>query len=381
MHPSRPYQMCTKLVMDTSDPDIVFDEDGVCNYWHEYQEVISRMPRGQEKARLLEQTVEQIRDQGVGAEYDCILGLSGGVDSSFLAHLSCDLGLRPLVVHFDNGWNNELAVSNIEKIVRKLNLDLHTFVMDWVEFKDIQRSYFKASVLDLEVPTDHMIFGALFKLANEKGIQYILSGNNVVTEWLLPKAWYYSKFDLSNLKAIHKCFGTGSLKKLPALGVWHMAYYQLVRNIQDVKLLDLVEYRKKDAKQLLQDNYGWRDYGGKHFESIFTRFYQGYILPTKFGIDKRKAHLSNLICSGEMEREEALEELRHPPYSEDLQKQDKQYVARKLGFSKEEFDNLLGLPSVSHKDYGTDRAQRIYYFRVMEALKPFTRIMKRYRGS
>lgn len=376
------HQVCVRTVMDTTDPDITFDADGVCNYWHEWQELQASLPTPDERREQLQKVIAEIKERGQGREYDCVLGLSGGVDSSYLAHLMKEFGLRPLIVHFDNGWNNELAVHNIEQLVRGLNFDLHTFVMDWAEFRDVQRAYFKASVLDLEVPTDHMIFGALYRIAAEHKIKYIISGNNIATEWLLPKKWYFAKFDLANLVDIHKRYGTVPLKKLPKLGVWQYARYRLVLDIKDVRLLDLIpEYKKMEAKQFLIERYGWRDYGGKHYESIFTRFYQGYILPRKFGIDKRKAHLSNLILSGEISRDQALAELQQPTYDETLQEQDRAYVAKKLGFSPSEFEEVLTQPNVSHLEFKTDQEQRQLYFYAMKKLKPLTRIVKKLRAQ
>lgn len=372
-------RVCTKTVMDGSDSDIRFDEDGVCNYWHEYRALEATLPSAADREVKLRATVAAIKRGGRGKDYDCVLGLSGGVDSSYVAYLAKQLGLRPLVVHFDNGWNNELAVHNIQNVVAKLGFDLHTFVMDWSEFRDLQRAYFKASVLDLEVPTDHMIFGALFLTAASRGIRYILSGHNIETEWLLPKAWYYSKFDLTNMIGIHQAFGERPLRKLPKLGVWHYAWYQLVRGIRDVKLLELSPFNKAEAKELLKREFNWKDYGGKHHESIFTRFYQGYILPRKFGIDKRKAHLSNLILSGQLTREEALQELQAPPYDETLQQQDKIYVAKKLGFSDDEFEELLTRPNRPHSDFGSDRRQREAYFAITRALSPVSLFAKKVR--
>jgi len=367
--------------MDTTDPDITFDAEGVCNYWHEWQAFQRALPSPQERRQRFAATIAELKARGRGRRYDCILGLSGGVDSSYLAHLLGEHGIRPLVVHFDNGWNNELAVSNIERMIGELGLELQTFVMDWAEFRDLQRAYFKASVLDLEVPTDLMIFGALYQLAARHRIKYIISGNNFATEWLLPRAWYYRKFDLANLRGIHARFGERPLTRLPALGVWQFAYYQLVRGIVDVKLLDLVpDYNKAAAKRLLAERYGWRDYGGKHYESIFTRFYQGYILPRKFGIDKRRAHLSNLILSGEITRDQALAELQQPTYDERLQQHDKAYVAKKLGFAENEFEDLLSLANVPHEHYGTDVRDRERYMRLMRTAKPLTRIVRRFRS-
>lgn len=370
---SRALQICSRTVMDTSDPEITFDPSGVSNHWYEYQELTrTHLLPPEQASEELSRVVRRIRERGRGKAYDCVLGLSGGVDSSYLAHLAVELGLRPLLVHFDNGWNTELAVNNIERLVKGLNLDLFTFVMDWPEFRDLQRSYFKASVLDLDVPADHMIFGALYKLARRYGLKVILSGGNIVTEAILPRKWYYPKFDLSNLKGIHRRYGTLPLRHLPAMGLAQMIHYSGFRGIVQVRLLDLIPYDKKGAKQLLENKYGWRDYGGKHFESIFTRFYQGYILPRKFRIDKRKAHLSNLICSGQMTRQEALEELARPTYDPQLQKEDKIYVAKKLGFTDDEFEQLLTLPNRSHEEFGTDASWRKRYFKLMRGLSPIT---------
>jgi N-acetyl sugar amidotransferase len=362
-------QVCTKTVMDTTDPDIIFDADGACNYWHEYHAMAAKLPDRETRDRLLAQTVAEIKAAGRGKRYDSLIGLSGGVDSSYLAHLAKRLGLRPLAVHFDNGWNSELAVGNIEMLVTKLGYDLETFVMDWDEFRDLQRAYFKASVVDLEVPTDHMILGALHKTASQHGIKHLLSGTNISTEWLLPKAWHYRKFDLANLKAIHHTYGELPLKRLPALGVWQQAYYQQVRGIRSVELLNLIDFNKAAAKAQLINELGWRDYGGKHFESIFTRFYQGYILPRKFGADKRRAHLSSLILSGQITRDEALRQLQQPTYDEALQQQDKAYIAKKLGFAIDEFEALLTQPNRTHEEFGTDLVERQRYFTAIRSLK------------
>jgi N-acetyl sugar amidotransferase len=372
----RRYRICTKLVIDTSDPDVTFDEHGVSNYWHEHRAFIAKQPDSETRAALLKATIERLRAYGQGRKYDCILGLSGGVDSSYLAWLAVKFGLRPLLVHFDNGWNSELAVANIEQICRKLNLPLQTFVMDWPEFRDLQRAFFKASVLDLEIPTDHMIFGALYKVARQNGIRFILSGNNYSTEWLLPHEWYYRKFDLVSIKGIHRCYGELPMKHLPELGVWQSAWYQMRYRMQDFKLLDLIDYRKQEAKDLLMSELGWRDYGGKHYESIFTRFYQGYILPRKFGIDKRKAHLSNLILSGQMTREQALAELQQPTYDPQLQQEDKIYVAKKLGFSAEEFEELMNVRGRRHEEFGTDEQDLRRLRELMGWIRPLTRLAK-----
>lgn len=372
-----PYRMCTKLVIDTTDPDVTFDDNGVSNYWHEHQRFVAGLPDADSREKLLQVTVDRLRAYGRGRKYDCILGLSGGIDSSYLAYLAKNLGLRPLIVHFDNGWNTELAVANIESICRKLDLPLQTFVMDWPEFRDLQRAYFKASVLDLEVPTDHMIFGALYQVARKNGIRFILSGNNHKTEWLLPTAWYYRKFDLVNIKGIHREYGELPMKHLPALGVQQAAWYQMRHRMQDIKLLDLVDYDKEGAKAMLMAEFDWRDYGGKHYESVFTRFYQGYILPRKFDIDKRKAHLSNLILSGQMTRDEALAALQQPTYDPEQQEEDKAYVAKKLGFTADEFEALLNLPNRRHEEFGTDTQDLKRLRDFMGWIRPITALAKK----
>ena len=356
--PATALRVCSRTVMDTTDPDITFDASGASNWWTGFQALRAAAPDAAEQRQELEAALTSIREAGRGRPFDCVLGLSGGVDSSYLAYLTRQWSLRPLVVHFDNGWNDERAVRNIELIVRKLGLRLQTFVMNWPEFRDLQRSYFKASVLDLEVPTDHLIFGALYRIAREHRVRYILSGSNTATEWVLPRAWYYSKFDFANLRAIHRRYGERPMRHLPKLGAWQGAYYQWVGGIRDIRMLDLVPYRKLEAMRVLEAEFGWQYYGGKHYESVFTRFYQGCLLPEKFGIDKRKAHLSNLICNEEMTRECALAELSKPTYDPDQQRADRRYVAKKLGWSEQEFEDILALPPRRHEDFGTDARQR-----------------------
>lgn len=375
------YRQCSLSVMDNiADPDITFEKNGICNYYHDYKIAEQRMVfKGSEGAAKLSDSISRIRRRAKAGDYDCVLGLSGGADSTYLAYLAKREGLKPLIVHFDYGWNSEIAVKNVENAVNRLNFDLYTYVMDWPEFKDLLRSYFLASVLDLDVPADHMIFGALFKVAKKYNIKTMLSGHNVVTEHVLPRTWNYNKFDIVNLRNIHRKFGTKPLRNLPALGLWQTAYYQLVLNIESVQLLNYVDYNKSEVKKIIQKEVGWTDYGGKHHESVFTRFYQGYILPEKFHIDKRKAHLSNLIFSGQLTREEALQDLKKPAYDADLQKEDKIFVAKKLDFSPSEFKAVLQRPNVSHEFYGTDKNQRRLYFKLMRSLKPATSLIKKIR--
>ncbi|MGC1242426.1 MAG: N-acetyl sugar amidotransferase [Chryseosolibacter sp.] len=365
-------EICTKTVLDTTVPNITFDENGECNFCRYYEQLAKRTVERTSDVldREFESIIRTIKAVGQNKEYDCVLGVSGGMDSTYLALLAKRNGLRPLLVHFDNGWNSELAVQNIEKIVNVLGLPLHTYVMDWEEFRDLQRSYFLASVVDVEVPTDQLIFAALHKIAYSKGIKFILAGNNVVTESINPEGWVYkNKLDLVNLRSIHRKFGTRRLTKLPRLGLFERYFYEAVCGIQIVNLLDLVGYNKARVKEEVMNYFGWSDYGGKHHESVFTRFYQGYYLPVKFNIDKRKAHLSNLILSGQLTREEAIRELTVAPYAADDQLSDLEYVKKKLGFSDAEWSWIMEASPVPHAAFPTDRntGYQVFY-KIFQAL-------------
>lgn len=351
------YRQCAVSVMDTiADPDITFDEKGISNYYYNYQKAAAeRLHFGDEGWERLTAIADQIKQVGKGQPYDCIMGLSGGVDSTYVAYLAKKLGLRPLAVHFDNGWNSELSVMNIQNIVTKLDLDLFTYVINWEEFKDLQLSYLKASVVDIEAITDHAIFATLYRLAGEKNIKYVLSGTNVQTENTLPRSWIFSKADHINIKSIHKKFGTVPLKTFPFIDQKVKRYYFNVKGIRSISVLDYLEYNKKQVKELIQNEFGWRDYGGKHYESIWTRFYQGYILPHKFKIDKRKAHLSDLIFSGQITKEEALQELAIPMYDPAQFRSDYEFVLKKLGLSENEFEEIMARPPRSHYDFDYEK--------------------------
>lgn len=349
---SKNYTICSKCIMDTTDPDIEFDENGICNHCYYYDEVlVKNLCNPEAGERELQRIVDKIRQYGSNKEYDCILGLSGGVDSSFTAYLANKLGLRPLVVHFDNGWNTEVSVRNIENIVRKLDFDLYTYVMDWEEFKDLQIAFLKASVVDIEMLTDHAIMAAMFNLGREKNIKYILSGGNTATEGIMPRQWVYAKWDIRNIKAIHGKFGKTTIKKFPVHGLFDIVMSRYVRQFKYIEVLNYTNYNKAKAMEVLREELGWEYYGGKHHESVFTRFYQAYILPKKFNIDKRKAHLSSLICSGQITRDDALREIKKPLYNEKGLSEDKEYVLKKLGLDEDEFDSIMELPVMSHYDY------------------------------
>lgn len=338
--------------MDTSDRNIDFDEEGVCNHCRSYEHVArKKLYTGKDAEKKLREIVDRIKRDGEGREYDSIVGLSGGVDSSYLAYQAKRLGLRPLAVHFDNGWNSEISVKNIDNIVRKLGFDLYTYVIDWEEFKDLQRSFFKASVLDIELLTDNAIFTSLYRIALENKIRYSLEGHNVVTEAIMPTGWNYWKFDVKNIKGIQKRFGTKSINSFPVMGPWKRLYYQYSNVITPVYLLNYLPYNKKEAIAILGKEIGWRYYGGKHYESVFTKFYQSYVLPAKFGIDKRRAHLSTLICSGQMTRDEALNLMKEELYPPEELREDREYVLKKLEFTEEEFDSIMRQPPRSHLEY------------------------------
>ncbi len=368
---STKYRICSTTVMDTSVPGITFDDNGESNFCAYYRQLAERtVLRDPELLKdEFHRAISTVKQYGKGKKYDCVLGVSGGQDSTYLALLAKRNGLRPLLVHFDNGWNSELAIKNIENLVTQLGFDLHTFVMDWEEFRDIQRSYFLASVVDVEVPTDQFIFAALHRIAYKNRIRFILAGNNVVCESINPDAWVYrNKLDLVNLKAIHKKYGTGKLKKLPKLGLYERYFYEAILGIQTVNLLDLISYNKKNVLDEIRTELKWRDYGGKHYESLFTRFYQGYYLPQKFGIDKRRAHWSNLILSGQATREEGLEALKEAPYPVKEQLKDLDYVVKKLGFSASEWDSIMKSPPVPHSAFESDQDKwHQFFFMVFRA--------------
>ncbi len=351
-------KICSRCVMDTTATEINFDDKGVCNFCQQYDNVTIKdlyVDKGGEER--LNNLIKKIKKDGKNKQYDCIIGISGGVDSSYVAYLVKKVyGLRVLALHLDNGWNSELAVENVEHIVKKLEIDLSTYVLDWKEFKDIQTSFLKASVSNVEIPTDHAIWALLIKTAAKHKIPYIIAGNNVVTESIMPESWLYGSKDSKFIKSIHKQFGKVKLKTYPSLSTLDYIDYLLVRGIRWVPILNYINFVKSDAKQLLIDELGWRDYGGKHYESIFTRFFHSYYLPVKFGYDLRKSYLSALVCSGQMTRAHALEELKHAPIDTELLKQDRDYVVKKLGLTEEEFEQILSNPNKDFSDYPNNDA-------------------------
>lgn len=367
---------CSKCILDSiDDPHLILDENGVCNHCHYYEKEKQLLVlEGAPAQHKLQQTIQVIKEYGKGKKYDCLIGLSGGVDSSYVAYLASQYGLRPLCVHFDNGWNSELAVQNIERIVNKLKFDLFTYVIDWEEFRDLQLAYLRASVIDIEVVTDHAIYGSLFKVAKDNDIRYVLGGHNVATEGILPYHWTYTKSDYINIRSIHKKHGTRKLKSFPFLDR-KMKRFIKKSGVEFVNYLNWVPYIKDDVKHTLINELGWRDYGGKHYESVWTRFYQGYILPEKFGVDKRKAHLSTLVCSGQMTREQALEEMKRPPIDPEQLKVDMEFVLKKLDLSRNEFDAIMHLPIQNHRNFETE-GSLFNYYPVLRPLRPLWHTFK-----
>ncbi|MGR3173264.1 MAG: N-acetyl sugar amidotransferase [Candidatus Scalindua sp.] len=343
-------KMCTRCVMDTTDPGIEFGADGICIHCKKHDEWVEKyVITGDEGRRRLEEIVDNIKREGINRDYDCLIGVSGGVDSSYVAYKVKELGLRPLAVHLDNGWNSELAVDNIYKMLKKLDIDLHTHVINWEEFKDLQLSFLKASTPDSEIPTDHAIFSLMYNTAVKENIKYIITGRNVRTETHLPRAWSQGHMDWRYIKSVQKQYGNAKLKTFPRMD-FHVVF-KSTRILKWVDILDYIDYKKKDAIKVLEDEFEWRGYGGKHYESLYTKFYQGYILPKKFGYDKRRSHFSSLICSGEMTRIEALTALKMEIYPIEEQQQDRVYVIKKLGLTDEDFENIMSLPHKTIYDY------------------------------
>ena len=348
------YQICTKCIMDTTDPDITFDQNGVCNHCKNYEKRIKTElhidERGQKK---LKQLIDKIRKDGEDKKYNCIIGISGGIDSTMVAYLVIKkFNLKPLAINLDNGWDANSAKQNIENISKNLDLEIHKKKVHWEEFKVLQLSFLKSSTSNIEIPTDHAITALLYKIAAKHNIPYIITGSNLVTEAIMPRSWGYSYQDWKFIKNIHKKFGNTKLKNYPHLTLSDWIYCTFVKKIKFIPILNYIQYIKKDTKKFLKNNFNWQDYGGNHYESIYTRFFQGYILPTKFGFDKRRAHLSTLICSKQIRRDEALKIIEQNPYpNEKMLKKDKKYFMEKIGITEEKFQKLISQPIKTFKDY------------------------------
>lgn len=366
---NREYKICTQCIMDTSDPDITFDEKGVCNHCKRYAEFVKNELHYENGEAELKQIVDKIKKKGADNSYDCIIGVSGGVDSTYTAFKTKELGLRPLAVHLDNGWNSELAVSNIENTLKKLEIELFTYVIDWEEFKDIQVAFLKSSTPDSEIPTDHAILAILYKIAAKENIRYIITGQNVVTEGYGVTSWSQGHGDWRYIKSINKIFSKNNrLKSYPYYNNYKFLYYTLIKRIRIIKPLNYIPYIKKEAIDILTNKLGWRAYPGKHGESIYTYFYQSYILPSKFGFDKRRIHLSALIASGQITREEALKEIAKELYSPEDLNRDKEYILKKLDLTEKIFEEIMSAPRKTFWDYPSYKSLPIFKIKFVKSL-------------
>jgi len=353
---NKKFQICTNCVMDTTDSKIVFDENGVCDHCNTFYKDIKPYwnPESQESKKKLEQIVEQIKKEGNGKDFDCIIGMSGGIDSSYLVYLAKEkLGLNPLVFHVDAGWNSDTAVHNIEKIVDKLGLDLYTEVIDWEEMKDLQLSFFKSGVPHIDTPQDHAFFATMYKFASKYNVKYILTGGNYSTECVRnPIEWMYYQSDSTQIRDIHSKFGKIPLKKFPLTNIlWHKVYLPYVKGVKLIRPLDLMPYHKEEAMQFLEKEFGYKRYPQKHFESRFTKFYESYWLYERFGYDVRKVQFSSLILTGQMSRDEALKKLKQLPYDKENIKHEIEFVANKLEISVDELMSYMDIPKKTYKDY------------------------------
>jgi len=341
--------------MDTSDERITFDARGVCDHCQGFQrDVLPHWHPDEQGKALFAKIAEEIKRAGRGKPFDSIMGMSGGLDSSFLLHLAVvEFGLRPLVFHVDGGWNTDIAVNNIQVLVEKLGLDLFTEVINWEEMRDFQLAFFKSGVPHLDIPQDHAFVATLYRFANKHKIRHILNGGNIATECVRnPLEWLYYGTDMAQLRDIHGRFGTRPLRSYPFSGIlYHKFYLRYLKGVKVVKPLNYLPYTKEHAMRVLSETYGWRPYPQKHFESRFTRFYEGYWLPTRFGYDTRRVQFSSLILTGQMTREEAVRKLQDPPYDPSTIAADFEYIATKLGISVEELRGYQDMPKKTYRDY------------------------------
>jgi N-acetyl sugar amidotransferase len=356
MDKNKPYQICTKTIMDTSDPNIVFNEKGESDYYVNFiKEILPSWNTGEKGRNELIKMADKIKKEGIGKDFDCIIGLSGGLDSSYVAYVAKEImGLRPLLFHVDAGWNTDKAVGNIEKLCNGLGLDLYTDVINWEEMKDLQVAFLKSQIADQDLPQDYAFFSALYKFAKKNKIKYVLTGGNFSTECCRePEEWGgFPGIDKLLVKDIHTKFGKRPLKTFPIVDILsYKIYYRYVLGMHVFRPLNLVPYIKKDVEQFLNEKYGWESFQHKHHESRFTRFYEAYWLPRKFGFEKRRAHFSSLILTGQMTREEALNRISKPELSEEFLMKEFEYVADKLDLTKEELQKIFEGENKTFHDY------------------------------
>lgn len=355
--------------MDTSDPDIYFDEQGNCNNCNTFlEEVKIIMPKGKKRENKFQELLKEIKSKGKNNKYDCLIGMSGGVDSTYLAHLLKQNNLRPLAMHMDNGWNSKIAVKNIMNICTKLEIDYVSKVLDWEEFKNIQLAFLKSSIVEVEMPTDHAIAGSLHQVASKYNIKYIIGGGNYSTEGILPQKWFYDPKDLVLIKSLYKKFFNRKIVNLPLFDFKREIYYKFLRNIKIVYPLNLVDYNKVEVLKLLKKDYSYEEYGGKHHESIYTKFVQSYLQPTKFNLDYRKATYSSMICSQQLTREQALKDLVKSPYDAETIEKDKNYISKKLGITHEELNIIISSDAKSYKNYPNNEKFLTFLYKIYRVL-------------
>jgi N-acetyl sugar amidotransferase len=366
---------CSNCILSINDTkNISFDERGVCNYCNNYFALMKNIGSKEKRTKWLNEKVEEIKIAGKNKKYDCVIGISGGLDSCYLALWAKENGLRPLLVHFDNGWNSELALTNIQSICYKLEFDLQTIVINWNEFKQLQLAYLRAGVIDIEVLTDHAISSTIEKLARKNRIKYNISGFNYSTEAIMPRGWAFDKTDFVNINDINKKFGSVQIKTYPHLIIAKRLWYSFFQKTETVMVLNYLNRNQQEIKKELTEKLGWREYGGKHYESVFTKFYQAYILPKKFGVDKRKAHLSNLICSEQITKKQAYQKLNEPLYNMEELKIEKAYVLKKLDLSENDFDKIMSEKPRKHKEFKTQKKFWKVYFAILKLLRPWKKI-------
>jgi N-acetyl sugar amidotransferase len=358
--------------MDTTDSKIVFDDHGVCDHCNTFKNVtLPSWDTGAGGAAQLASLVDAIKREGQGKDFDCIIGMSGGIDSSYLTYIAKEkMGLRPLVFHVDAGWNSQIAVNNIERLIDGLGLDLFTEVIDWPEMRDLQLAFFKSGVPHIDTPQDHAFFATMYKFATQHKVRYILTGANLSTECIRnPIEWMYYQSDSRQLLDIHRRFGTRPLKTFPVTSIlWHKVWLPYFKCIKVVRPLNMVPYIKTEARQLLMDRFGWQPYPQKHFESRFTKFYESYWLPKRFGYDVRRVQYSSLIVTGQMTREEAVELLKLPSYDETTIGHEIEFVANKLGITVDALNSYMSLPYKTYMDYKNQRQIYELGARVMRAM-------------